>query len=143
MIMDFDELQNMDFDFDVDSFPKFRKYPFHGAFYRYAVDESKPLDEQEDEEILVYETDCNIQRRAGLRQANLVVADYNIRFPLESNPEATGTIDLYKDCGVRRGMIFRGAFYGNTIEGQIEMAEPSQLGEMNVDIKVVTENGSD
>lgn len=142
MIMDFDELQNMDFDFDVDSFPAFCKYPFHGAFFRYAVDEDAPLDEQTDEEILVYETDCNILRRAGLRQANLVVADYNVRFPLERNPEATGTIDLYKDCGVRRGYTFRGEFYGVTIEGQIEMIEPSQLGEMNVDIKVVTENGS-
>ena len=140
--MDFDALQDMGFDFDVDSFPQFTKYPFHGAFYRYAVDENKPLDEQIDEEILVYETDCAIQRRAGLRQSNLVVADFNIRFPLEKNPDATGTGDLYKDCGVRRGMIFRGAFYGNTIEGQIEMVEPSQLGEMNVDIKVVTENSN-
>ena len=138
--MDFNELQNMDFSFDVDSFPDFRKYPFHGAFYRYAVNEDAPLDEQVDEEILIFETDCNILRRAGLRQANLVVADYNIRFPLEPNPEATGTIDLYKDCGVRRGYTFRGEFYGVTIEGQIEMIEPSQLGEMNVDIKVVTED---
>ena len=138
--MDFDALQDMGLDFDVDSFPQFTKYPFHGAFYRYAVDEKKPLDEQLDEEILVYETDCAIQRRAGLRQANLVVADYNIRFPLEPNPDAKGTIDLYKDCGVRRGYTFKGEFYGVTIEGQIEMIEPSQLGVMNVDIKVVTED---
>lgn len=141
-IMNFDELQNMDFDFNTDSFPSFTKYPYRGAFYKYSIDDSKPLDEQIEEEILVHETICSIQRRAGLRQANLVVADYNIRFPLEKNPDATGTDDLYKDCGVRRGMIFRGAFYGNTIEGQIEMVEPSQLGEMNVDIKVVTENGN-
>ena len=60
--MDFDALQDMGFDFDVDSFPQFTKYPFHGAFYRYAVDENKPLDEQIDEEILVYETDCEIGR---------------------------------------------------------------------------------
>ena len=138
--MDFDELQNMDFDFDVDSFPDFRRYPFHGAFYKYAVDESKPLDEQVEEEILIFETVCSIQRRAGLRQANLVVADFNIRFPLELNPDATGTVDKYLDCGVRRGYTFRGEFYGVTIEGQIEMIEPSQLGEMNVDIKVVTED---
>ena len=138
--MDFDALQNMDFSFDVDSFPDFRKYPFHGAFYKYAVDESKPLDEQVEEEILIFETVCSIQRRAGLRQANLVVADYNIRFPLELNPDATGTVDTHLDCGVRRGYTFRGEFYGVTIEGQIEMIEPSQLGEMNVDIKVVTED---
>lgn len=140
--MDFDELQNMDFDFDVDSFTSFRKYPYHGAFYRYAIDESKPLDEQVEEEILVYETDCNILRRSGLRQSNLVVADYNVRFPLEPNPGAQGTSDLYKDCGVRRGYTFRGSFYGITVEGQVEMIEPSQLGEMNVDIKVITENGN-
>lgn len=141
--MDFDELQNMDFSFDADSFPEFRRYPFHGAFYRYAVDEDAPLDEQTDEEILVYETNCDIQRRAGLRQSNLVVADYNIRFPLEPNPDAKGTEDLYKDCGVRRGYTFKGVFYGVDIEGQVEMIEPSQLGQMNVDIKVVTENGND
>lgn len=139
--MDFDELQNMDFDFDVDSFASFKKYPYHGAFYRYAVDESKPLDQQVEEEILVYETDCNILRRSGLRQANLVVADYNVRFPLELNNNSKDASDLYKDCGVRRGYTFKGAFYGITVEGQVEMIEPSQLGEMNVDIKVITENG--
>ena len=138
--MDFDALQNMDFDFDTNSFPTFRKYPFHGAFYRYAVDESKDLDKQVEEEIMVYETDCNILRRSGLRQANLSIADYNVRFPIEPNPDATGTQDLYKDCGVRRGYTFKGSFYGVTIEGQVEMIEPSQLGEMNVDVKVVTEN---
>lgn len=138
--MDFDALQDMGLDFDVDSFAEFRMYPFHGAFYRYAVDENAPLDEQTDKEILVYETDCDIQRRAGLRQSNLVVADYNIRFPLEPNPDAKGTMDLYKDCGVRRGYTFKGMFYGVSIEGQVEMIEPSQLGVMNVDIKVVTED---
>lgn len=141
--MNFDELQNADFDFDADSFSEFREYPFHGVFYRYIVDENKNLDEQVEEAVLIYETDCDIQRRSGQRQSNLVVADYNIRFPLERNPNATGTIDLYKDCGVRRGYTFRGKFYGITIEGQVEMIEPSQLGQMNVDIKVVTENAVD
>ena len=59
---------------------------------------------------------------------------------LEPNPDAKGTIDLYKDCGVRRGYTFKGGFYGVTIEGQVEMIEPSQLGVMSVDIKVVTED---
>lgn len=117
-------------------------FPYHGYFFKYEIDTDAPLDQQVEQEILVYETDCDIQKRAGLRQANLIAADYTIYFSLELNPEATGTIDKYKDCGVRRGMTFRGEFYGNTIEGTIEMVRPSQLGAMSVGIKVVTENGN-
>lgn len=118
-------------------------YPYHGCFVKYDVDTDLPLDQQEEQEILVFETDCDVQKRSGIRQSNLFIAEYTIYFPLELNPDATGTIDKYKDCGVRRGMTFRGEFYGQTIEGKIEFVRPSQLGAMSVDIKVVTENGSD
>lgn len=129
----------------LDDFPLegMTPYPYHGSFLRYETNEDVPLDEQVEEEIKIFETDCDIQRRAGLRQANLLVADYTIYFPLEINPDAKGTIDKYKDCGVRRGHTFRGEFYGNTIEGIVEMVRPSQLGAMSVDIKVVTENGGE
>lgn len=118
-------------------------FPYHGYFVKYEIDENAPLDQQEEQEILVFETDCDIQKRAGLRQANLLAADYSIYFPLSLNPNATGTVDKYLDCGVRRGHTFRGEFYGNTIEGIVEMVRPSQLGGMSVDIKVVTEDVSD
>lgn len=118
-------------------------FPYHGAFYKYVEDDSKPLDEREPEEVLVYETVMDCQKRSGLRQSSLIAADYTIYFPLELNPNATGTVDKYLDCGVRRGHTFRGEFYGNTIEGVVEMVRPSQLGGMSVDIKVVTEDGSD
>lgn len=117
-------------------------YPYHGCFVKYDVDTDLPLDQQEEQEILVFETDCDIQKRSGLRQANILAADYTIYFPLLLNPDATGTVDKYKDCGVRRGHTFRGEFYGNTVEGVVEMVRPSQLGAMSVDIKVVTENDS-
>lgn len=118
-------------------------YPFHGAFYTYEVDESAPLDEQVEKEILVYETDTDVQKRSGIRQSNLFIAEYTIYFPLQPNPEAKGPADRYKDCGVRRGMTYKGEFYGQTIEGKVEFVRPSQLGGMSVDIKVVTENVSD
>lgn len=119
-------------------------FPYHGYFVKYEVDTSLDLDLQAEQEILVFETDCDIQKRAGLRQSNLIAADYTIYFPLVENPDDTGTIDKYLDCGVRRGQTFRGEFYGNTIEGIVEMVRPSQLGAMSVDIKVVTEdNGND
>ena len=128
-------------DFDIDSFDDFEEYPYHGKFLKYVVDQTKPLDEQVEEEVLIFETKCDIQKRSGLRQSNLLAADYTIYFPLELNPESTGTIDKYKDCGVRRCHIFKGEFYGNLIEGVVEMVRPSQLGSMSVDIKVVTEHG--
>lgn len=126
----------------LDDFPieGMTTYPYHGAFYRYDVDNTLPLDQQEDMETLVYETDVDIQKRSGIRQSNLFISEYTIYFPLELNPESTGTIDKYKDCGVRRGHTFRGEFYGNTVEGVVEMVRPSQLGAMSVDIKVVTED---
>ncbi len=116
-------------------------FPFHGAFFKYEVDESLDLDQQVEQEVLVYETVVDIQKRSGIRQSNLFIAEYTVYFPLTPNPESTGTVDKYLDCGVRRGHTFRGEFYGQTIEGKVEFVRPSQLGGMSVDIKVVTENG--
>ena len=129
----------------LDDFPieGMTPFPYHGCFVKYDVDTDLPLDQQEEQEILVFETDCDVQKRSGIRQSNLFIAEYTIYFPLVKNPNATGTIDKYLDCGVRRGQTFRGEFYGETIEGQVEFIRPSQLGAMSVDIKVVTENGSD
>lgn len=118
-------------------------FPYEGRFVKYEIDTSLDLDQQVEQEVLVYETDCDIQKRSGIRQSNLFIAEYTIYFPLTPNPESTGTVDKYLDCGIRRGHTFRGEFYGNTIEGVVEMVRPSQLGGMSVDIKVVTENGND
>ena len=126
-------------DFDISELDM-ADFPYHGKFVKYEVDTLLDLDQQAETEILVFETDCDIQKRAGLRQSNLLAADYTIYFPLSLNPDATGTVDKYKDCGVRRGHTFRGEFYGNTVEGVVEMVRPSQLGAMSVDIKVVTED---
>lgn len=128
----------------IDDFPveDFNPYPYSGTFYKYQVDTSKDLDKQEAREVLVYKTDVDIQKRSGSRQANVLGAYYTVYFPLVEKSDATGSVDKYKDCGVRRGHTFRGEFYGNSIEGVVEMVRPSQLGAMSVDIKVITENGN-
>ena len=36
------------------------EYPFHGIFYKVEIDDSKPLDEQVDEEIPIFETDMDM-----------------------------------------------------------------------------------
>jgi hypothetical protein len=51
----------------------------------------------------------------------------------------TGDVDRYEQIPIRRGMTFRGEFYGYTVEGQVEIIRPSQLGACSCDIKVVSE----
>lgn len=115
-------------------------YPYHGAFYDSIVDESKPLNEQTAEEVLVDEFDCDIQKTSKLHNNNMLGANYNVYFPLKKNPNATGTIDYYEDIKVRRGMTFKGMFYGYLLVGEVEIVRPSQLGGCSCEIKVVSEH---
>jgi hypothetical protein len=115
------------------------EYPYHGKLYVIGVDEDAPLYEQEEKETLVFETDCDIQRTAKLHNGNLLGANYTVYFPLTPNMEAEGTIDKFNDIIVRRGMTFRGTFYGYTVEGQVEIIRPSQLGGCSFDVKIVSE----
>lgn len=117
-------------------------FPYEGAFYEVTVDESLPLDMQTEVETEVFRTVVDIQRLAKLHSSNLLAANYTVYFPLEENPDAKGTVDKFKDPGVRRGQTFKGVFYGYEIKGIVEIVRPSQLGGMSVDIKVNTENGT-
>jgi hypothetical protein len=116
------------------------EYPYYGAFYTTDVDRSKPLYEQTEEEKLVFETVCDIQRTAKLHNGNLLGVNYTVYFPLFENPDSTSTIDKYNDIIIRRGMTFKGEFYGYKVEGQVEIIRPSQLGGCSCDIKIVSEN---
>ena len=116
------------------------EYPYTGAFYTYETDEDKPLDERVPEEVLVFETVCDIQRRGKMGGAGMLAADYVVFFPLELNPDATGTVDKYGPIKVRRGMKFRGECYGYTAEGVVEFVRVSQLGGCSCDIKITTES---
>lgn len=117
------------------------EYPFEGAFYTFESDASKPPLEQSVEEVEVFRTKCDIQRSAKLHNGTLLGADYTVFWPLEDNPSATGSVDKFGPIEVRRGMRFRGVFYGYQVAGDVEIVRPSQLGACSCDIKVVTENG--
>lgn len=116
------------------------KYPFFGGFYTYEVNEDAPLDERVPQEMLVFDTKCDIQRRGKLGGNGMLAADYVVFFPLEENPNATGLKDKYGPIKVRRGMRFRGEAYGYTAEGVVEFIRPSQLGMCSVDVKITTES---
>lgn len=125
-------------DFDISELDM-NDFPYYGKFYDWSIDMDAPLDERTPKETLVFETRCDIQRSAKLHSGSLLGADYTIYWPLEENPDATGTIDKYGPILVRRGMKFRGESYGYTIEGEIEIVRPSQLGGCSCDVKVKTE----
>lgn len=115
------------------------KYPFKGHFYTYETPEDVPLDERLPQKKVVFETECDIQENARLHNGTLLGADYTVYFPLELNPDATGSEDMYGPIKVIRGMRFSGTAYGYTVEGEVEIVRPSQLGACSVDIKVLTE----
>lgn len=115
-------------------------FPFVGEFYTYEVDEEAPLDERVPQEVVIFETPCDIQRRGKLGGSGMLAADYVVFFPLEENPDSDCTADKYGPVLVRRGMRFRGECYGYTAEGVVEFVRVSQLGGCSVDIKITTES---
>lgn len=96
----------------------FEEYPFEGAFYDYGVDESKPLDEQTEEEILILKTKCDIQESQKSDASGNITATFNVYFPF----------DKTKGIELKRGMTFKGSMYGLQVNGKIIGLFPTQSG---------------
>ena len=94
------------------------EYPLEGAFYEYGVDESKPLDEQVEEEILILETKCDIHSYSRSNANGIIIAGFNVYFPFDKD----------KGISIKRGMIFKGNVYGLVVNGRVLSVSPSQLG---------------
>lgn len=94
------------------------EYPFDGAFYTYGVDDSKPLDEQVEEEILILSTKCDIQESQKTDAGGNVSASFNVYFPF----------DKEKGINLKRGMRFKGSIYGLAINGEVIGVFPTQMG---------------
>ena len=94
------------------------EYPFEGDFYTYGVDESKPLDEQVEEEILVLHTKCDIQESQKSDSSGNIVSSFNVYWPF----------DTEKGTSIKRGMIFKGSMYNLEVNGRVIGLFPTQLG---------------
>lgn len=94
------------------------EYPFIGAFYDYGVDDSKPLDEQVEEEILILETKCDIQHSSKSDANGIITAGFNVYFPFDKG----------EGVAIKRGMTFKGNSYGLVVNGRVISVSPSQLG---------------
>lgn len=100
-------------------------YPFHGKFCYYSVDESKPLNEQKEEEIVVLDTICDIQEASQSDAYGNITSSFNVFFPFDKD----------KDIELKRGMIFKGSMYGLVVNGKIISISLSQLGGCMCSIK--------
>lgn len=95
-----------------------QEYPFDGIFYRTGIDESKPLDEQVEEEIIILETKCDIQESTSNVTSGNISATFDIYFPFNKE----------EGIEIRRGDNFRGSMFGMPVNGKIDGVFPSQLG---------------
>ena len=57
-------------------------YPYEAEFYRIVVDESRPLDQQVEEKVVVFETICDITEASHSWSRNFIWAKYAIFFQL-------------------------------------------------------------
>lgn len=101
-------------------------YPYFGSFYRIDIDESKPLDEQVEEKIVVFETICDITESSHSWSNNFIWAKYAVYFPYEQKPDT---------IKVQMGDLFEADVYGLTVNGKVVGVFPTQLGGVTVYIQ--------
>ena len=100
------------------------EYPFYAIFYNIGVDESKPLDQQVEEKIISFETQCDVDdKNNGLN--NDIITLY---FPFDANNE---------EIKVRLGDTMEVDTYGINQKGRVLGVRPSQLGGVKVMCKKI------
>ena len=104
-----------------------QEYPFTATFFRIAVDESLPLDQQRYERIEVLTTPCDITESSATLEGNLTKSRYAIYMPIT---EDMATIP------VRRGDQCTADVYGVTVDGTVTGVFPSQLSGCTIYVNV-------
>lgn len=101
-----------------------KEYPFYAIFYNIGVDESKPLDQQVEEKIVSFETQCDVDdKNNGLN--NDIITLY---FPFDANNE---------EIKIRLGDTMEVDTYGIFQKGRVLGVRPSQLGGVKVMCKKI------
>ena len=98
---------------------RLQDYPYKGTFFRIGIDESKPLDEQVEEKIIVFETECDITESSHSWSRNFIWAKYAIYFPFDKEKD---------EVVVRMGDLFEANMHGLIVNGKVVGVFPSQLG---------------
>lgn len=101
-------------------------YPFYAYFYTMEVDESKPLDQQKEEKVIVFETECDITESSHSWSTNFIWAKYAVYFPFDTNAD---------ELDIHLGLLFEADLYGMRVNGKVVGVFPSQLGGVTVYIQ--------
>ena len=95
-----------------------KDYPYYGYFYeKCKPDLSLPLDQREQQERLVYESECDIQE-VSKKQNPVLIATFSVFMPYNSD----------ENIPIQRGMRFQGSMKGIDVSGEIINVVYSQLG---------------
>lgn len=94
-------------------------YPYHGVFFKTEIDESLPLNKQEEKKVIIYETECDITESSHSWSNNFIWAKYAVYFPYDK------TEDSIK---VKLGDLFEADVHGLYVNGKVVGVFPSQLG---------------
>lgn len=90
------------------------EYPHKGMFYKIGVDDSLPLDEQEEQDIEIFSTSFDMTEGGTLSTET-----FRIFFPFDFAKES---------LVISEGNLFKGSIYGASIKGSVIGIYPSQLG---------------
>lgn len=102
---------------------RLQNYPYFGQFYRIGIDDSLPLDEQIEERIIVFETECDITESSHSWSRNFIWAKYAVYFPFDKSED---------EIDVRLGDLFESNIHGLVVNGKVVGVFPSQLGGVTV-----------
>lgn len=90
------------------------EYPYSGMFYRISIDDTKPLNQQKEEEKEIYSTVFDMTEGGTLSTDT-----FRIFFPFDFTSES---------LVIMEGNLFKGDIYGANIKGRVIGIYPSQLG---------------
>lgn len=90
------------------------EYPYEGFFYKMGVDESKPLDQQFEEKVHIFDTRFDLSEGVNNDTKMFLVS-----FPFNHDGQK---IEIYE------GVLFEGVVFGMMIKGRVIAIYPSQLG---------------
>ena len=95
-----------------------QEYPFEGEVYRIGIDESKPLDEQVEEKVIIHTSKCDITALGGSYTSDFIRDKFQVSMPFDYK---TQSIEIHK------GDNFTGNMNGLEVNGKIIAILPSQL----------------
>ena len=95
-----------------------QEYPFEGKVYRIGIDESKPLDEQVEEKVIIHTSKCDITALGGSYSSDFITDKFQVSMPFDYK---TQSVEIHK------GDNFAGNINGLEVNGKIIAILPSQL----------------